>query len=262
MNSYINFKEKKIFFNSAGSGEAVILIHGFLENSKIWKKSKQNLIETNKVITLDLPGHGESEVISEIHTMELFADVVKALLDELRIKTAHIIGHSMGGYVCLAFAKKYTSNCKSITLFHSHAAADTPEAKINRARAAKVVSENKKGFIANFIPDLFTQENRIKYKSEITELKEEAKKTPKKGVTAALLGMREREDLQKFISTVELPILFVIGKKDSRADMEMMKNQVFSAKESYALILEETAHMGYIEDFSTIIKQIKAFVNF
>jgi pimeloyl-ACP methyl ester carboxylesterase len=261
MSRFINYNSKKIYYKIEGEGDVVVFVHGFLENKQIWADYSSKLCKSNKVISIDLPGHGESDNISNVHTMELFADVIFELLNYLSISKISIIGHSMGGYVSLVFAKKYPDLTKSLCLFHSHAAADSPEAKINRARAAKVVSENHQGFIASFIPDLFTKTNQQKFAEKIENLKSQAKKTTKDGVIASLFGMREREDMLKFISETNIPILFIIGKHDSRIPISMMKEQIFLPKNSSALILEEVAHMGYIENKNACFNAIKSFVN-
>jgi pimeloyl-ACP methyl ester carboxylesterase len=262
MSSFFNFKSTKIHYSVKGEGNAIVLLHGFLESMEIWKKFSEELSKTNKVICIDLPGHGKSENISQVHSMQLIADIVYEILMQLVINKATIIGHSMGGYVGLAFAKKYPNQCKSLCLFHSHASEDTPQAKINRARAAKIVSDNHQGFIASFIPDLFSKENQIKYADEINIRKNKAKQTSKEGIIAALYGMREREDMIGFLAQTKIPILFIVGKKDSRIPLEMMKNQVFIPQNSSALILDEVAHMGYIESEIKCLKAISAFVNY
>jgi len=262
MRSFYNFKSAKIHYSVKGEGSAIILLHGFLESMEIWNNYSQELSRTNKVICIDLPGHGKSENISQVHSMQLIADIIYEILMQLVINKATIIGHSMGGYVGLAFAKKYPNQCKSLCLFHSHASEDTPQAKINRARAAKVVADNHQGFIASFIPDLFSKENQIKYAAEIDVLKNKAKQTSKEGIIASLYGMREREDMLGFLAQTKLPILFIVGKKDTRIPIEMMKNQIFIPKNSSALILDEVAHMGYIESEINCLKAIISFVNF
>ncbi len=106
-----------------------------------------NYLKVFKVIAIDLPGFGQSDNFSEVHSMEFMAGVVKDVLDQEEVSSCVITGHSMGGYVSLAFLEQFPAYLKGLILFHSHAAADTDEAKKNRERTVKIVEANKKDFI-------------------------------------------------------------------------------------------------------------------
>ena len=99
------FKNTKISFSESGQGNAIILLHGFLENQSMWNDFVPNLSLKKLVITVDLLGHGSSECLGYIHTMETQAEMIFALLNHLEIKKAAFVGHSMGGYIALAFAE-------------------------------------------------------------------------------------------------------------------------------------------------------------
>ena len=247
VDNYFNYKEKKIFYRVKGKGPCLVLLHGFLENQNIWNYFAEQMSVNMKVVTLDLPGHGQSENISEVHSMELMAEIVKELLDRLQIDKSVVIGHSMGGYVSLAFAEKYPNATQGFGVFHSHALADTTEAKINRGRAIQVVKENHKDFISSFIPDLFTLRNQEIYADEIKQLQNESRQMEKEGIIAALSGMRQRTDKLKLLKNAEVPVLFIIGKKDPRTPLDVMNEQISIAQHSEVLILDQVAHMGYIE---------------
>jgi len=259
MDNYFNYQDKKIFYRVKGKGPCLVLLHGFLENQNIWNDYANQMSTDLKVVTLDLPGHGKSENLAEVHSMELMADIVKELLDALQIPKYVVIGHSMGGYVALAFAEKYPTSLKGFGVFHSHALADSTEAKINRGRAIQVIKENHKDFISSFIPDLFTPENQTIYCEEIAVLQEESKQMEKAGIIAALNGMRERTDKLKLLKTTSVPVLFIIGKKDPRTPIEVMNEQISLAQHSEVLILQQVAHMGFIEASKSCFSFIKSF---
>lgn len=260
MNSFFDFQGGKIHFRVNGEGQAVVLIHGFLENMNMWNTFEKKLSKNFKIITLDLPGHGKSSNYGQVNTMEFMAKAVAALIDLLNLTKVVMIGHSMGGYVTAAFAQHYQEKLMGFGFFHSHAAADTAEGKINRGRAIKVVEENHKNFISAFIPDLFSPENRIKYTEEIKHMQEEAKKMEKIGIVASLNGMRERKQAYKLLRNTSLPVLFIIGKLDIRAPMEDLKEQIFMPQKSNVLILEKVAHMGFLEAFEETSGFINGFV--
>ena len=259
MDNYFNYQDRKIYYRVDGKGPCLVLLHGFLENQNIWNHYAAQLSKQLKVVTLDLPGHGQSDNVAEVHSMELMADIVKELLDALQIKENVIIGHSMGGYVALAFAEKYAQQTKGFGVFHSHALADTTEGKINRGRAIQVVKDNHKNFISNFIPDLFTPENQERYTQEIKNLQAESKLMEKEGIIAALNGMRERTDKTKLLKNTKVPVLFIIGKKDPRTPMSIMNEQISLPEHSEVLILEHVAHMGFIEASKTCLSFINSF---
>ena len=260
MDNYFNYQEKKIYYRVKGKGQSIVLLHGFLESQNIWNHYSEQLSKTHRVITIDLPGHGKSDNISSVHTMEQMAMIVKELLDRLQIKKTVIIGHSMGGYVSLAFAEMYPQLTKGFGVFHSHALADSTEAKINRGRAIQVVKNSHKDFISSFIPELFTLKNQEIYANEIKELQAESRLMQKQGIIAALNGMRQRTDKLKLLKNTDVPVLFIIGKKDSRTPIDVMNIQINIPKHSEVLILDQVAHMGFIEAKKTCLSFINSFI--
>ena len=257
---FIKNKDFRISYHLQGNGENLVLLHGFLESKSIWNKFSEELSKKYCVISIDLLGHGESDSQSEIHTMELMAENVKLVIDHLNIEKTVLIGHSMGGYVALAFAELYPNILSGLGVFHSHALADTPEGKINRGRAIQVVKNNHKSFISMFIPDLFTKENQEIYKAEIEELQSEARNISKESVIASLEGMRHRTDKLKLLANIDVPFAFIIGKQDPRTPLENMYSQIGLPKHAEVLILKNVAHMGYIEDFVTTLSFVNSFV--
>lgn len=242
------FNDKKISYSETGSGNTILLLHGFLESKSIWGHMVKVLSKDFHVVTIDLPGHGESEVMGPVHEMGAMASVVKEVLSSLHVEQCLLAGHSMGGYVSLAFAELFPQMVRGLVLFHSQAAADDEEGKRNRDRTAKVVEENRAGFISNFIPDLFAPGNPEKFKDEIETLKQESLKTPKEGIIAAIKGMKQRSSKLKLLNSMEVPVLFISGKQDARIPVEKILQQVAMPKHSEALLLENTGHMGFIEN--------------
>jgi pimeloyl-ACP methyl ester carboxylesterase len=118
----------------------MLLLHGFLESSTIWSTIVPELSKYNTLVILDLPGHGKSGCIAETHSMELMAEVVHSLLKFLKIKSVSFVGHSMGGYVALAFAEKYEHNIERLVLLNSTTNEDSTERKRNRERSLNIIS--------------------------------------------------------------------------------------------------------------------------
>ncbi len=259
--------EKKISWNKGqvnylveGEGSPVVLLHGFLENIHIWDDFITFLKQDFKVIAIDLPGFGKTSVFGENHGMTFMADTVKAVLDAENISKTILVGHSMGGYVSLAFANKYPELLKGLVLFHSHAAGDNEEGKQNRSRTMKVVEKDHKDFIASFIPLLFAEENVRRFSKEVAHLREMSFQTSKQGVMAALAGMRDREDHLELLKKAGFPIFFVVGKQDSRIPMEKILPQLSLPGQSEALILDKTGHMGFVESPDKTFPVVRDFL--
>lgn len=247
MKNYILYQGNPVYFQSKGKGKVLVLLHGFTESGKIWKIFNKELAKEFNVITIDLPGHGKTGVFSNTHTMEFMADTVDAVLSGLHVNKCVMIGHSMGGYVTLAYVNKYRKKIQGYGLFHSQAAADSEEAKVNRQRTIEAVEANRTEFIMNFIPDLFAPDNVKQFQQEIKALQEQALIPAAEGITAALRGMMVREDNQSLLAEVDKPLLVIAGKQDTRIPVDMVLQQVAPAKHAEILVLGNTGHMGFIE---------------
>lgn len=261
MKQTITYQKAKIHYTDYGEGNCIVFLHGFLESLEMWEEFSEELKKDFRVICIDLPGFGESGMIAEIHSMDLFADSVKTVLDNLRISECVMIGHSMGGYISLTFAEKYPEMLKGLGIFHSHAAEDDAEGKKNRDRAIAVIQQNHVGFIMEFIPDLFAPENVKKFSNEIMILKQRAERITKEAIIAAMAGMRDRESKLDVLKNVEIPILFIAGKQDTRIPLEKLMEQAKLPKHSEVLVLGNIAHMGFLEAKDKCLNKIKYFAS-
>lgn len=259
MEHLITYQGKPLCYQTAGSGPTLLLLHGFTESSAIWKDFTTELSPEFTVVAPDLPGHGKTAVFDPVHSMKFMADSVKALLDHLGIRHCVVVGHSMGGYVALALAKAYPDLVKGISLFHSHAGADTEEGKQNRLRTIRIVEENKAGFIRNFIPELFDPAHVHNYTTAVEALKTEAAAGPSQGISAALRGMMERDDNRPFLQETTIPVLFIAGKADSKIPVALILEQAALPRHAEVLLLENTGHMGFIEAPTQTVNTIRCF---
>lgn len=257
-NSY--FQGKKIRYSDEGEGNVLVLIHGFIERIEIWNEFSHELSKNYRVICIEIPGHGESEVIASVQTMELMAEMVYEILRKIRVENFVLVGHSMGGYVGLAFAEKYPDMLKGLGLFHSQALEDTVQAKLGRDRAIEIIKLNKEGFIFNFIPDLFAECNREIYKEEIINLQEGAKTLTGEALIACLQGMKERTDKLLLLMEIDVPVMFIAGKEDSRAPINTIMAQSVIPSHSQILVLGDCGHMGYIEKRKETMNFVAQFV--
>ena len=247
-----HYNQVPIFYQITGQGPAVILLHGFLERSTMWFRLIPELIKKNTVITLDLPGHGKSGSIAGTHSMELMAEVVFSLLKYLKIESASFIGHSMGGYVTLAFAEAYEPMMDRLILLNSTSKADSPERKRNRERALVVISENKKLFIGSAINNLFTENARLKYPLEIATLKDQAYSFPVEGIKAAILGMKDRKDRTWVLEKFRREKYLICGDEDPI--VPIADSKAIAAATQCELKVLHGGHMSWIENTAEMLK--------
>lgn len=246
-----------ISYSDTGKGRAIVLLHGFLENKKMWDAFIPEFSKKYRVITVDLLGHFQTDCMGYVHTMEDNADIVHAILTHLRIRKAVFVGHSMGGYVALAFAELFPEKVKGLVLLNSTSKADSEERKVNRDRAIKAVKKDYETFIRLSIANLFSEDNREKLDSVIEKVKIEALKTPLQGIIASLEGMKTRKDREFILQSASFPILLILGKKDSVLNYEENIEQVKDT--SVNLVTFADGHMSHIENQEELISVLMKF---
>ncbi|HQQ93773.1 MAG TPA: alpha/beta hydrolase [Bacteroidia bacterium] len=254
------YRGVKIAFTDTGKGRALVLLHGFLGSKDIWKDTIQNLSRTYRVIAIDLPGHGASPCIGYAHSMELMAKSVKAVLDALRLSKYVIIGHSMGGYVALAFADLFPDHLKGLCLYHSTAYPDSAERKLDRLRAIEVVKSNRILYTKNTIRNLFAQANLKYLKEEIRFANTIARGTGKQGIIAALHGMRDRPGRDLLLGFANYPIMMVIGEHDNVLPAAQLLEQSEFIQHKTLLYLEHDGHFGFLESPRQSHKALRKFL--
>lgn len=251
------FKQTKISYTDQGKGTAVVLLHGFLENQKMWDAFVPEWSKKFRIITIDLLGHGDTDCMGYIHTMEDNADAVHEVLSTLRLRKAVFVGHSMGGYVALAFAELYPDKIKGLVLLNSTSRADSDERKTNRDRAIKAVKQSFQNFISLSISNLFSEENRERLSDSITKVKTEALKTPLQGIVASLEGMKIRNDREVLLHLTPYPKLLVLGKKDPVLNYEETKEQIENTQ--VQLLDFPDGHMSHIENQEALQEALLQF---
>jgi pimeloyl-ACP methyl ester carboxylesterase len=256
----IDFKGASIFYTQTGKGKAVVLLHGFLESSTMWNELIPIISVNHHIISVDLLGHGQSDCLGYVHTMELMAEAVEAVLRHLKVEVATFIGHSMGGYVALAYAEKYPEKVMGLCLMNSTTMDDNPEKKLNRDRALAAVKQNHKTFIRISIANLFRPKNRIIYSNQIKKLIEEALQFPVQGIIAALEGMKIRKNRLEIFRSATYKKMMIIGRKDPTLQYSTLINQ---SKGSDVQTMEfPDGHMSYIENKEDFTYNIVHFIDY
>lgn len=226
--------------------ENLILLHGFMEDLSIWDQMEKDISKEFTLIKIDLPGHGKSDVLAPIQDMDLMAEEVNKVLDDLQLSQVHLLGHSMGGYTGLAFAERYPEKLKSLTLFFSTTLADNEEKKDIRRRSIDVIDKSYSLFVNNSIPNLFSEYDLDELKNEIQLAKDIALQTPIEGVKASQLGMAERPDRTSVFENFKEKIVVIAGKHDNAVKTDLFFEKIPNQKNIKTYILD-CGHNGHWE---------------
>lgn len=245
-----NFNNIPVYYETFGNGPAIVLLHGFLESSTMWKPLIPELSKNHFTITFDFPGHGKSGIISEIHSMELMAEVVNEMLKYLHVPSATFIGHSMGGYVSLAYAEMFPGKVEKLVLLNSTPAADSEERKENRDRALKIIDQNAKAYIGMAIGNLFAETSREKFAAAIEALKIEAYSFPVEGIKAAIRGMRDRKDRMEVLKEFNKEKFMVLAEEDPI--LPLLETKKIAVQCGVSLKTIKAGHMSIIENFDAV----------
>lgn len=254
----LEYKGINIYYTDNGKGNTVVLLHGFLENSNMWKPFIPTLSKNHRIICVDLLGHGKTDCLGYIHTMELMAECVKAVLQNLTIFKATFIGHSMGGYVALAFAEEYPKMVNGLCLMNSTADEDHLEKKKNRDRAILAVKENHKLFVKMGVANLFRPKNKTLFSKDIKEIVEEALQTPLQGIIAALEGMKIRKHRTHILQNLKFKKMMIISEKDPVLEFHSLINQAKNA--NVKVVKFPDGHMSHIENKNMFLIEIVHFI--
>ena len=234
-----------LYYEVKGSGKPVVLVHGFMENHKMWDFLPLDESEYQSIL-VDLPGHGLSDSEFVLHSMEFMADEIMEVLNRTGIAEAYFVAHSMGGYVILALMQRYPDVVNGLTLFFSSPFADTEDKKMQRLRAVESAQNDLDAFINVGVPNLFNANLIQDLKDEIIIAKSWAKEAALQGITAAILGMRERPDRTDILLNTTIPVQVICGSFDSAVNTELVRKTL--AGYPHISIKElPIGHMGHLE---------------
>ncbi|MES2517201.1 MAG: alpha/beta hydrolase [Bacteroidota bacterium] len=235
--------------------KAVVLLHGFGEDSTIWSGFVPFL---QKDFYIVLPDYAR---LSNLKTIEEYADFVHEKVQEKGFEKCIVIGHSMGGYVALAFAEKYPTMVLGLGLFHSTSFADSDEKKVARTKNAEFILKNgSELFIKTSTPALYADEFVKLYPEIIERHIEHSSQFPAEALAAGMLAMRDRPDRRLILKALRCPVMFIIGEKDKSVSPQDAKSQIMMPKFFSSSILDNVAHMGMIEEPDDCLKFLEKFL--
>jgi pimeloyl-ACP methyl ester carboxylesterase len=247
----IQFKGKFIEYEIKGSGSPVLLLHGFTEDRRIWNPMLIGLEDKYQWILPDLPGSGGSAFNGQLTRITDFADVLFAILEAEQVPKLVLIGHSMGGYISMAFAEKYPERLRALGLFHSSSYADSPEKKESREKNIRFIQKNGAlSFIEQSIPGLYSDYFKAENPAEIQRQLERYANFSPDSLVLYLEAMKERPATTGALKIITKPVLFIMGEQDKAVPLKDALEQCHLPGISYIHILTHTAHMGMIENTS------------
>jgi pimeloyl-ACP methyl ester carboxylesterase len=258
----LNTVDGSIHYTVAGNGRPVMLLHGFGEDSDVWKYQLRALSPFYRIILPDLPGSGLSPFHAGNGSMEKYAAQLIAILDKENIEKFVLIGHSMGGYITLAFASKYPEKLDAFGLFHSTAYPDSAEKIATRQRGIEFIrTHGSKAFLQQSTPNLFSENYRNKHTDIINGMITQYEGFEPGALIEYYEAMIGRKDRTAVLRTFEKPVLFIIGKQDTAISPEQMLQQSHLPQISYIHFLENSGHMGMWEETAKANDALKTFLD-
>jgi pimeloyl-ACP methyl ester carboxylesterase len=259
----IVYKSLGIHYREEGEGFPVLLIHGMGEDSAIWDAQINSLGKDYRLIVPDLPGSGKSPLLSGEPSIGELADAVKVLCDKAGVGQCILIGHSMGGYIALAFAEKYPERLRAFGLFHSTAYADSEEKVVIRQKAIDFIQKNgSPAYMRQSVPNLLAESTRQGRPAILNGLIDRYSGFQPESLIYYQEAMIRRPDRVLVLQHFTGPVLFVIGGQDKSVPTEHSLQQCHIPLLSHVHILENAGHMGMLEDSQRSNRILQTFINF
>ncbi len=260
MEKQILVEKAPVFYRVEGSGPVVMLVHGFGEDGNVWKYQVRELIQQFTVIVPDLPGSGPSGLLP-VTSMESLSECLYRILKAENIQSLVMIGHSMGGYITLAFAEKYPEMLRGFGLFHSMAFADSDEKKEARRKSIGFIRQHGPvKFLEQSIPNLFSPVFREKNQPEYDQFVKENTNFSADALVSYYEAMIARPDRTAVLQQSAVPVLFIIGLHDKAIPRDQSLQQTHMPSLSYVLILQDSGHQGMIEEPEKSTTFLKKFL--
>ncbi len=256
---YLLIEGKRIIYKIKGSGEPLVLIHGYQADSYVWNRIIPKLSEKFTLIIPDLPGHGKSELVKPVNDMEFMAKLIFRIILAHAFNSVSIAGHSMGGYVALSFADQHPNYVDNVFLINSHPFEDSMSKVLNRERESQFIQNGKKHLLLmTFVKRNFSQTFRSEQPKEVQKITELALQQPEEGMLADIAGMMARTDKTNVRTKLRNKIQVILGSEDIHVPDHKYKDvqNMFDIH-----LVNDCGHMSILEKpeivSSLILKNIK-----
>jgi pimeloyl-ACP methyl ester carboxylesterase len=261
-NKIVSYEFGDLCFSKSGKGKAIFLLHGFGEDSSIWKNQIQVFEKKFTIYNIDLPGTGNSSYLNKINcSISDYALAIDEIVIAEQLDDFCLFGHSMGGYIALAYAALFSEKLWGLGLIHSSAMADDEEKILARKKSIEFIQENgSEAFLRSTIPNLYFDPlmHRLQIADQLNSIKHISKQT----LVQYYEAMMKRPDNQNLLGQCSFPILIVAGKHDKAVPFSKSLNQSFLAQKTYFKVLQASAHMGFIEETMAVNTAIEEYLQF
>jgi pimeloyl-ACP methyl ester carboxylesterase len=259
----INREGRLLFYRDEGSGYPVLLLHGFAEDGTIWDELVEQLKPGYRLLIPDFPGSGRSTLLPGEPSVEALATAVKEILDHEGIERSVLIGHSMGGYVSLAFAELYPACVRAFGLFHSTAYPDSEEKKAARRKGIGFIRQHgAASFIRQSTPNLFAAGTRENHPQLVEDFICRYSDFPPESLVYYYEAMIRRPDRVSVLQKFAGPILFIMGEMDQVVPYEQALRQCHEPMLSHIHTLANAGHLGMLEETKQSSDALESFLNF
>ena len=264
----LSFQGTDITYRVAGKGPDVVLLHGFGEDGNVWKFQEAFLTPYFRLIIPDLPGSGRSpflpmDGIPPEDIISGYADIIKKIAEKEAVRHCVLLGHSMGGYIALAFAAKYEDMLAGLGLVHSTAYADSGEKKEARSKGIAFIQKHgAQEFLKQSVPNLFGDDFKAAWPEAVQELIDNAANFSVAALVQYYEAMMGRPDSTAVLKNIKKPVLFIIGEEDKSVYLQDSLSQCYLPVLSLINILPRVAHMGMWEMKDRTNATIIEFLNY
>ncbi len=244
-----------------GKGEPIVLIHGFPMTRDIWDSQAEKLAQHMLVIRPDLRGMGRSSVPDGPYLMEVLAADIAVVLDAQGIDRAAIVGHSLGGYVAMAFCRMYSERVTKLALVCSRLAADSAETARKREELAdRAERENRIDPVVDAnVPRLFAPATLEARSPVVTRAREIAAQNTPRGAAAMLRGMAQRVESYDIAEDLDIPVLIVAGAADQVNDLAEAEVMRRSFPHAALKVLGRSGHLPMLEQPDELTEHLLDF---
>lgn len=247
---------ESLFFADYGSGTAVVFLHAFALDHRVWLPVAEKMKENARVILPDLRGHGRSPAPQVNYTMRGMAEDIVKVMDDLSIEKAFLAGNSMGGYVSLAFARHFPDRLAGLALVASHVYADPAEKKASRLDDMEKLKKVPVSEVLSAMPERLSRIPRVvKFCREIIRVNNP------NGMIGALAAMAERPDMSDIFEVLSVPVLIIAGQEDQFIPIEQSRRMTELMKKPSLVEIPEAGHLPMLDQPQLSYRTLRYFLN-
>lgn len=255
-----NINGTTIAYRERGQGAPLVLLHGFPHDSTLWDEQLDALSATHRVIAPDLRGFGQSGS-GAAFTIESLADDVHRLLESIGALPCVLGGLSMGGYVALAFSKKYPAALSGLVLVDTQSAGDTPEARQQREQSMQLAqSSGSRAIAQQMLPKMLTPRTIAEQPDLARQVTTMMENCPPQTIVNAQAAMRDRPDRTADLPSIACPTLIIVGDGDKITPPAVAQKMREAIPNARLAVIADAAHLSPLERPEEVNEALREFL--